>query len=102
MWLLDTNTCELHYFLHAEKAPPYAILSHTWGDEEVSFKDMDDMAKARAKQGWSKTASTCQQAQDDNLNWAWVDTCCIDKSSSASPQWILHAGLYLLTGDHSK
>ena len=26
--------------LPADKVPPYAILSHTWGDDEVVFSDL--------------------------------------------------------------
>ncbi|KAK0710354.1 hypothetical protein B0T26DRAFT_861707, partial [Lasiosphaeria miniovina] len=33
--------------------PRYAILSHTWGDEEVSFEDMAD-GTAKKKAGYAK------------------------------------------------
>ena len=36
MHLLDTTTLELKQFSGAS-IPAYAILSHTWADEEVSF-----------------------------------------------------------------
>ncbi|KDN62001.1 hypothetical protein CSUB01_10013 [Colletotrichum sublineola] len=54
MWLINTTTHRLH------ENPPsavYAILSHTW--------------------------KTCEIAKASGIEWAWVDTCCIDKSSSA-------------------
>ncbi|KAF2832715.1 HET-domain-containing protein [Ophiobolus disseminans] len=64
--------------------PPYVILSHTWEDEEVTFADFTrDQAGVRQKRGFQKLAYTCRQAQIDGYQWAWVDTCCIDKSSSA-------------------
>lgn len=44
---------------------------------------MDDLEKAKAKSGWQKIEYICRQALEDGLQWAWVDTCCIDKSSSA-------------------
>ncbi|OTA36786.1 hypothetical protein BTJ68_02600 [Hortaea werneckii EXF-2000] len=83
MLLLNANTYALKFFHTAETAPPYAILSHTWEDDEVLFKDMDDLERAKAKSGWQKIEYICRQALEDGLEWAWVDTCCIDKSSSA-------------------
>ncbi|KAI7309944.1 hypothetical protein KC326_g6877 [Hortaea werneckii] len=83
MWLLNASTYALKFFHTAKTAPPYAILSHTWEDDEVLFKDMDDLECAKAKSGWQKIEYICRQALKDDLEWAWVDTCCIDKSSSA-------------------
>jgi len=85
MWLLDTTTFDVHEFLGEKMVPPYAILSHTWGKEEVTFRDMQssDRSGAEAKQGFAKIKGCCEQAVRDGLSWAWVDSCCIDKSSSA-------------------
>ena len=44
---------------------------------------MANLERARKKQGFSKIERTCQLALDRNIEYAWVDTCCIDKSSSA-------------------
>jgi hypothetical protein len=83
MWLINTSTTRLEpkQFFEPD-IPPYAILSHTWGDDEVDFKDFKDEA-AKLKDGWSKITKTCEKAFSDGLQYAWVDTCCIDKSSSA-------------------
>jgi hypothetical protein len=64
--------------------PPYAILSHTWGtdEEEVTFKDMVD-GTGKTKAGYRKIQFCGEQAAKDGLRFFWVDTCCIDKSSSA-------------------
>jgi hypothetical protein len=64
--------------------PPYAILSHTWGadTEEVTFEDLTD-GTGRSKTGCNKIRFCGEQARRDNLQYIWVDTCCIDKSSSA-------------------
>jgi hypothetical protein len=64
--------------------PRYAILSHTWGtdDEEVTFKDLME-GTGKKKAGWSKIQFCGEQAAKDDLQYIWVDTCCIDKSSSA-------------------
>ncbi len=68
--------------------PPYAILSHTWGEEgdEVIFKDFIEgkaSCKAKCKPGYDKIRFCARQARRDGLRYFWVDTCCIDKSSSA-------------------
>lgn len=64
--------------------PPYAILSHTWGpaEEEVSFADFAD-GNSCNKIGMKKIRSCARQTQEDGLKHFWVDTCCINKDSSA-------------------
>ncbi|KAF2195598.1 HET-domain-containing protein [Zopfia rhizophila CBS 207.26] len=64
--------------------PPYTVLSHTWGaeDEEVTFKDLME-GTCKRKVGYSKIRFCGKQAADDGLQFFWVDTCCIDKSSSS-------------------
>lgn len=66
------------------KIPPYAILSHTWGaaEEEVTFKDMVDNT-GKQKTGYRKIEFCGKEAAKKCLQHFWVDTCCIDKSSSA-------------------
>ncbi|KAK4040651.1 heterokaryon incompatibility protein-domain-containing protein [Parachaetomium inaequale] len=81
MRLINTLTFELRDF--GAQPPLYAILSHTWGEDEVTFHDMADLDTARKKQGFAKIEQCCRQALRDGLSWAWVDTCCIDKTSSA-------------------
>jgi len=44
---------------------------------------MQDLLKARTKKGFSKVVETCRLAREQGLGYAWIDTCCIDKSSSA-------------------
>lgn len=81
MRLLQTNTLQLKEFFDSQ-IPPYAILSHRWSDHEVSFKEM---RKGTAPQGsgMAKIQSFCQLAAARGFDWAWIDTCCIDKRSSA-------------------
>ncbi|KAK4205063.1 putative HET domain-containing protein [Triangularia verruculosa] len=81
MRLINTTDLTLREF--GGNPPPYAILSHTWGEGEVTFWDMMDLPTARTKAGFSRIKHCCEQALRDRLDWAWVDTCCIDKSSSA-------------------
>ena len=67
-----------------DNIPEYAILSHTWGadTEEVTFKDLID-GTGKDKSGYKKIYLCGEQAKRDGLQYLWVDTCCIDKSSSA-------------------
>ncbi|CAH0043717.1 unnamed protein product [Clonostachys solani] len=81
MRLINCKTLKLE-FKELQDAPPYAILSHTWGDGEVTFADFHQTSR-RKLDGWRRIALACQQALQDGLEYAWVDTCCIDKSSSA-------------------
>jgi hypothetical protein len=81
MRLVHSKTLDLHEFPPNE-IPPYAILSHRWGKEEVSFQDMQ-AGRAKGMRGFAKLKWTCQIARGQNLDFVWVDTCCIDKSSSA-------------------
>lgn len=63
-----------------DDAPPYAILSHTWGadTEEVTFKDLDE-GTGKEKAGYAKIRFCGKQADNDGLKYFWVDTCCINK-----------------------
>ncbi|KIM98316.1 hypothetical protein OIDMADRAFT_202132 [Oidiodendron maius Zn] len=61
--------------------PKYAILSHRWGAEEVTFKDLMD-GTSKSKAGYSKIQFCGGQAKRNGLQYFWVDTCCIDKSNS--------------------
>jgi hypothetical protein len=81
MRLINTRTGLFEEFI-GRNIPKYAILSHTWEEEEVSFKDMSDHS-CKSKKGYGKIAMTCRLAAGAGLGYAWVDTCCIDKSSSA-------------------
>ncbi|OAG35173.1 hypothetical protein AYO21_10632 [Fonsecaea monophora] len=65
--------------------PPYAILSHTWGsdNEEVTFKDLKD-GSGQSKAGYTKIRFCADQTQKDDLQYFWIDTCCIDKTNLVS------------------
>ena len=79
MRLLDTKTLELREF----DAPPehYAILSHTWGLEEVTYQHLI-VGDGRQRQGWSKLQGACDLAAKDGWSLLWMDTCCIDKTNN--------------------
>jgi hypothetical protein len=63
--------------------PPYAILSHTWTDDEEVTYDELVAGTGKHKAGYEKIRLCGEQATADNLLYFWVDTCCIDKSSSS-------------------
>jgi hypothetical protein len=83
MRLINTTTLRLEDFM--ANPPPYAILSHTWEDGEVTLQDFTDPNRsvATSKNGFTKIQHTCRQAKQNNIAYAWVDTCCIDKTGSA-------------------
>jgi len=73
--------------IRVEDIPRYAILSHTWGKQEVLFKDIKDANVTRdideqKREGWNKIDFCAQQARRDGLDHFWVDTCCIDKANN--------------------
>ncbi|KAL4075403.1 heterokaryon incompatibility protein-domain-containing protein [Scleroderma yunnanense] len=76
---------------HDAEATDYAILSHRWTGQEVDYKEMIKLAKmkkdeqdeVRQRLGYRKIIDSCLQARRDGYKWLWVDTCCIDKRSSA-------------------
>lgn len=79
MWLLNTATRKLHYF-HSETQVPggYAILSHTWGDEEVTFDEIESGRRSRFgsfQEGYRKVDNVCRQAREDGFTYVWIDTC---------------------------
>ncbi|KAJ8126621.1 hypothetical protein O1611_g7017 [Lasiodiplodia mahajangana] len=84
MRLLDAYSLEIYEF-HGNDIPPYVILSHTWGPDEVTFQDFQDAQnltdETRGKQGFSKIELCCQLARQNGFGYAWVDTCCIDKKN---------------------
>lgn len=81
MWLLNTSTLKLEWFVD-ERAATYAILSHTWGKEEVTFSDIQ-RAHPELKRGYRKIQQLCEQARKNRYGHCWIDTCCINKESCA-------------------
>lgn len=42
MYLLDTNKLEV-VLIREDTTPPYAILCHVWGDDEISLQAMQGL-----------------------------------------------------------
>ena len=99
MRLLHSERIELDRF---NEVPPYAILSHTWRneDEEVIFQDIlnnnnnNNASTTTAKPGYQKVRNTCIRAAADGLDHVWIDSCCIDKTSSAELSEALNSMYY--------
>ncbi|RPD57941.1 HET-domain-containing protein [Lentinus tigrinus ALCF2SS1-7] len=94
MWLIRTRTGELkHFNSFSDVKGGYAILSHVWQGEEMSFQELralasdtkesdspDDTPRSRAS---AKIRECCKLAESHGYEWLWIDTCCIDRTSSA-------------------
>ncbi|KAI6808682.1 hypothetical protein KC332_g12995 [Hortaea werneckii] len=67
-----------------EDIPPFAVLSHTWSrnpDDEVLFADIKN-GTAATKPAFGKVQDAIKAAMLDGYGYLWIDTCCIDKTSS--------------------
>ncbi|KAF3009949.1 hypothetical protein E8E13_011137 [Curvularia kusanoi] len=138
MRLIDVRTIELRWF-NDDQVPEYAILSHTWGPDEVSYQELVWINRIKAfsaryetpassvaslstvdesppimltamefmlrsstsfatdmsgfkeedllkRKGYFKIVNAAREAQNLGYTYIWIDTCCIDKSSSAELQ----------------
>ncbi|KAJ8106602.1 hypothetical protein OPT61_g9427 [Boeremia exigua] len=91
MLLINATTRRLEQFSNERTLPPYAILSHTWGDAEVTQQQyLSALASFQSHktltQGspcFVKIDKSCLQACADGLAYVWIDACCIDRTSSA-------------------
>lgn len=85
MWLLKCSLVDdfqLVSFNDDDNVPPYAILSHTWMEgQEVTYNELV-AGTGKDKSGYDKIRFCGRRAEADGLQYFWVDTCCIDKSTS--------------------
>ncbi|KAI6022063.1 glycosyltransferase family 20-domain-containing protein [Pisolithus marmoratus] len=73
-----------------DEGTSYAILSHRWGTE-VDYGEITGLGTMEARKrnevmnrdGYQKVIRSCKQAEKDGYSWLWIDTCCINKDSSA-------------------
>jgi Heterokaryon incompatibility protein (HET) len=80
MWLVNTDTLQLEYFISS--VAQYVILSHTWGPEEISFQEFN-IGTSRDSDGYRKIVQATRVAKEMGYKYIWIDTCCIDKTSSS-------------------
>lgn len=80
MRLINVKKARLEEFLSQEK-PAYVVLSHRWTENEVSFSDIcaADFQSATSSR---KFRGMLQQAKHNRAYYAWIDTCCIDKTNN--------------------
>ena len=79
MRLLDTASFGF-FETYRPKSGSYAILSHTWSDQEVSLQQF---FKPESKQltGYRKIVQCCELARQQQLEYVWIDTYCIYKTN---------------------
>lgn len=89
------HTVDFCFEVFTGHKPEYAILSHTWGESEASYQQMLNIHERAStstgadpgqsdllqESGVQKIFAFCLKARTNGFEWAWVDTCCIDKSS---------------------
>src|ERR1700753_940492 len=102
MRLLNVNTLEFEEFVGevGRDIPPYAILSHRWTTEEVTYKEYIQQ-KDLSQKRYEKILRCRDLAKSEGFQYFWIDTCCIDQSSSADLseainsmfQYYCHAGI---------
>lgn len=81
MRLLNTQTLGFQQFYDTE-LPKYIILSHRWGTDEATYQNFADQ-RYQDSAGYAKVINFCRFARERGYQWVWIDTCCIDKTSSA-------------------
>jgi Heterokaryon incompatibility protein (HET) len=88
MRLLNTTTLTLFEF-HGSPIPLFAILSHRWEENEIAFQDVQDHTNLTAY-GWTKLQKACHFARESGNHFLWIDTCCIDKTSTSKQRSASH------------
>jgi hypothetical protein len=73
MRLIDTQTLELKDFFSSE-VPKYAILSHTWENDEISLQEMKSQSRSTLEElaGYAKIQNCCAIALKWGYKYAWV------------------------------
>ncbi|KAH7016474.1 uncharacterized protein B0I36DRAFT_298830 [Microdochium trichocladiopsis] len=88
----NANNYTLTADLPPDDTPPYAILSHTWGTDEVIYNDVKTSSNDwQQKAGYDKIKFCADQARRHGLQHFWVDTCCIDKSDAIELQTAINS-----------
>ncbi|KAJ0154261.1 Vegetative incompatibility protein HET-E-1 [Colletotrichum tanaceti] len=84
MKLLNCSTLGIEEFFGSSIPESYVVLSHRWESDEVTYQDVMNSARTLGQRsGWAKIRETCRIARERGHDYAWIDTCCIDKTSSA-------------------
>lgn len=93
MWLINTTTLELKYFIFNDEMPRYTVLSHTWEDEELTFQEWNTITKQsdsaeanvlKKKQGYRKIQQFCRVSRCHNFCLHW-ERCTVDQGCQYKP-----------------
>ena len=103
--MLNTHTGKFEKF-NDPRTVKYAILSHVWAKEgleprqppEQDHQDVIRIQKSSSTDNVltddnlsKKISEACKRAKEDGYDYLWIDTCCIDKTSSAEISETLNA-----------
>lgn len=102
MRLINADNFEMQWFSSPASIPEYAIVSHRWVDgKEITFKEYSQVDRAwlanfkhedaETDPGLYKIHGACAEARRRGLKWVWLDTCCINKESSAELEMSIHS-----------
>ncbi|KAK8066575.1 hypothetical protein PG997_013322 [Apiospora hydei] len=80
MRCIDTILKQLVQKTACASFKPYAILSHTWDNTEITFQDFNEAGLYGCR---DKAGGAIDLAREQKFRYLWVDTCCIDKTSSS-------------------
>jgi hypothetical protein len=80
MRLLNTTSLTFAEFYEPD-IPPYAILSHRWEADEVTYQNVANGLNLD-KAGWTRVREFCSLCSapvpdDQSFGWVCIDTCCI-------------------------
>jgi hypothetical protein len=88
MRLLNLETLRLEEFY--SNIPDYFILSHRWGEDEITYRDITTLSisELEQKKSWPKILGFINASRNPDHDcpkpkYGWVDTFCIDKDSSS-------------------
>jgi hypothetical protein len=70
MRLINVKTLAFEEY-YGENIPSYAVLSHTWGSEGVTYQEWCSRKFSKTKAGYKKIRSACKLALDDEVNYLW-------------------------------
>lgn len=85
MRLINTTTLHLSPEFFGSHIPKkYAILSHRWGESEPTLQEYEAATPALYEtEGYRKVVAAAEIARERDYEWIWIDTVCINKTSSA-------------------
>ncbi|KAJ9606982.1 hypothetical protein H2200_008993 [Cladophialophora chaetospira] len=80
MRLINVQTLRMKEFFEPD-IPPYVILSHRWQKDEITLQEYEQ-GDAPSSCSYHKIENLRRLAVEENIEWIWLDTCCIDKRNS--------------------